>query len=181
MIACAPDPRAADTRELTLKHAALELPGPPAALVPADLNGDGRMDLVVAVVYTAYDELSFERAEGFVQMTEIVPALFDRRELRVYLADGQGGYRRAADPPPLPATVHTIEAGPVGIPVIALTDEGVSSLSLGGSAGPSGLTLKPLVADQSVLAGSGSFLPGLEMVKDLDGDRKPDLLLPAAG
>ena len=71
--------------DLPARHVVLDLPGPPASIIPADLNGDGRMDLAVAVLYSEYEDLEFEKAQGFVQITEIVPALFERRQLRAWL------------------------------------------------------------------------------------------------
>lgn len=41
------------------------------------------------------------------------------------------------------------------------------------------LVLEPVVADPPVLAGTGSFLAGLDLVQDATGDGVPDLLLPA--
>ena len=167
----------AEPRQPALRHVALDLPGPPAALIPADLNGDGLPDLLVPLVYTEYEETVFERLDGMVQVTEVVPTLFDRRELWAWLAHPDGTFQRAGAPLPLPASVHTIEAGPPGFPAVALTDEGVWALRL--TQTPPSLGWTPLIADRSVLAGGGSFVPGLEMVRDLDGDGRADILLPA--
>ncbi len=179
-LVCPPAGVAAE--KLALNHLALDLPGPPAAVVPADMNGDGLVDLVIPLVYTEYEAIASERVEGLVQVTEVVPALFDRREVRVYLAGADGTYRPAADPLPLPPTVHAIEVGPDGLPVVALTSEGLSALHLisSGPGGTASLVLDPILADPSAMAGSGSFLPGLELVVDLDANRLKDILLPAA-
>jgi hypothetical protein len=87
--------------------------------------------------------------------------------------------------------VISLEAGPPGIPIAVLTDEGISSLRLdmhpaavegaapdGPPPGP-GLVLTPLITDRPVLAGSKSLIPRLDMIRDLDGDGTWDLLLPA--
>jgi hypothetical protein len=173
----------AEPRPLALRHVTFDLPGPPVELVPADLNGDGLTDLLVPVVYTQYEENAYERVDGLIHITEVVPALLDRRELRGWLAQPDGTYRMVEPPLALPASVHSVEAGPPGAPAIALTDEGVATVRLrersGSSGGGAELVLEPLISDPPVLAGSGSYLPGLEMASDLDGDRIPDLMLPA--
>jgi hypothetical protein len=171
--------RAAPARKLELRRETLSLPGPPASLVPADLNGDGLRDLAAVVAYTEWDEIGMDRFEGLVQVTTIVPALFDRRELRAWLAEPGGGYREAAPPLPLPTSVLTLEEGPPGLPLVALTDEGLSAVRLNeGAEGPT-LELVPLLEDPPVLAGSETFLPELSLVRELDGDGTPDLALPA--
>lgn len=168
---------AAEPRQPALRHVTLDLPGAPAALIPADLNGDGLPDLLVPLVYTQYEETAFERLDGMVQVTEVVPTLFDRRELWAWLARPDGTFERVGAPLPLPASVHSIEAGPPGFPAVGLTDDGVSVVRLTGT--PPSLNWEPLIADRSVLAGGGSFVPGLEIVRDLDGDGGADILLPA--
>jgi len=171
--------RAAGAERLALRHVPLDLPGAPAAVIPADVNGDGLPDLVLVLAYTEYQSVSFDRIEGIVQVTEVVPALFDRREIRVWLAEEGGGYRPAGGPLVLPISVHSVEAGPPGIPAIAVTDEGLSALRFAGPAGAGALILEPLVEAPTILAGAQTLLPGLGIVRDLDGDRSPDVLLPA--
>ena len=180
LVLCSLPALAAAPRQPTLRHVTLDLPGPPAALIPADLNQDGLPDLIVPLVYTRYEETAFERLDGMVQVTEVVPTLYDRREVRAWLARPDGSLEPLGAPLPLPVTVHTLEPGPSGqpgSPAVALTDEGVWALRLKGE--PPALGWEPLIADRSVLAGGGSFVPGLEIVRDLDGDGLTDILLPA--
>ena len=79
---------------LALRHVELDLPGPPSKVIPHDLNRDGELDLVVVVAYTEFDEIGEDRIENMIQFSTVIPAVFDRREIRAWLADGQGGYRR---------------------------------------------------------------------------------------
>lgn len=169
---------AAATKPLALRRVPLDLPGIPAAVVPADLDRDGRPDLLVVVAYTEIQEIGFDRIEGMVQIATVIPAVFDRREIRAYLQDAGGGYRQAGDPLPLDPSVLAIEAGPPGLAAIALTDDGVSEVRLSPGPGPA-LALVPIIEDRPVLAGTASFLPDLGLVRDLDGDGIADLLLPA--
>ena len=172
---------------LPLRHVALELPSAPAEILPADLDGDGRKDLVIVMARTEWGEIGNDRIEGMVQISEVVPALFDRREAIAFLARPDGSYARLGAPMELPDSVLSIEPGPAGVPLVALTDEGAASIRM--AAEPSGtdedgqprpgLRLDPLIADPPVLAHSRTLLSRLDLVSDLDGDGTEDLLLPA--
>lgn len=176
-------PSAATAAGIDFHQQSLELPGAPAALVPADLDGDGIRDLAVVVVYTDWDQIGIEettemdQVEGLVEVLTIVPVLLDRREIRAYLGRPEGGYEAAGEPIPLPLSVLTLEPGPPGVPVLALTDEGASALSF--DRGSGALRFDPLIESPPVLAGTGTFLAGLELVADVTGDGVGDLLLPA--
>jgi hypothetical protein len=178
----APAP-AASAAALDFREQSLHLPGAPAALVPADLDGDGLQDLAVVVVYTEWDQIGVEeltemdQVEGLVEVLTIVPVLLDRREVRAFLGRPGGGLEPAGEPLPLPLSVLTLEPGPPGIPALALTDDGASALRFDREAGA--LVLEPLLSDPPVLAGTGSFLAGLDLVRDATGDGVEDLLLPA--
>ncbi len=174
---------AAPGKPLDLQRVRLELPGAPAVVVPADLNGDGRLDLTVVVAYTEHGEIGIEESshmegvDGLVEVLTVVSALLDRREVRAYLADGAGGYRLAGEPLALSPSVISLEAGPPSQPVLALTDEGVSVLRLSAEGA---LSLEPWIAEPPVLAGAGAFVPRLGLARDLDGDLVPDFLLPTS-
>ena len=59
-----PGVSAARKERLELSLYQLELPGAPAALVPADLDGDGVRDLAVVIAYTQWDQIAIsERSE----------------------------------------------------------------------------------------------------------------------
>jgi hypothetical protein len=177
----APAPNAGRLSSSSLRGLSLELPGAPAAVISADVDADGRRDLVVVVAYNQWDEIAITESstmddvQGLVDVMTIVPAVIDRREVRVYRAKGDGGY----EPPlslPLPVSVLSLEAGPPGAPVVAVTDEGASVLRFDP---PGALRLEPWIADPPVTAGTGNFLGDLGVMRDVNGDGFPDLLLPA--
>lgn len=171
----------AAARPAALGSWSLDLPGAPAAVIPADLDGDGRLDLTVVVAYQQWDRIAIDESttmdgvEGLVEVMTVVPFLFDRREVRVFLAT-PGAYQELPLPLPLPLSVLSMEAGPPGVPVLALTDDGVSALRLGPG---NTLRLEPILADPPVLAGTGGFVSNLGIVRDVTGDGVGDLLLPA--
>ncbi|MGH9868098.1 MAG: FG-GAP repeat domain-containing protein [Candidatus Polarisedimenticolia bacterium] len=174
-------PAFAGTPALPARHVVLDLPGPPASIVPADLNDDGEMDLAVVVLYSEYEELEFEKAQGFVQFTEIVPALFERRQLRGWLRQPDGSYTPAGPPMEMPTSLLSIEAGTGGTPLIALTDDGVARLRLSGPAGSAVFVMEPVITAAPALRGAGSFIPGLDLLRDMDGKAGEELLMPGLG
>ena len=163
---------------LSLRRLTLDLPGPPSTVIGTDLNGDGRRDLVVVLAWGEWVEIGDDRTEGLVQFTEVVPALFDRREARAWLGTESGDYVALEKPLPLPTSVLTAEAGPPGVPVLALTDDGIAAIRLADDGRE--LSLVPLVHDPPVLARAETFLPRLGLVRDMDSDGIADVLHPAA-
>ncbi|MEM7355799.1 MAG: hypothetical protein AAF657_33595, partial [Acidobacteriota bacterium] len=172
---------------LDLRHQAIELPGAPSAILPADVDGDGRQDLVVAVAYTEWDQIGIEETvamddiDGLVEVLTIVPSLMDRRELWVFLGQEGGGYRPLAQPMVLDSSVLTFDHGPPGQPIVALTDDGLAALRLTGESDARHSELVPIVSDRSILTRTGTFVPDLGLAHDLDGDGQRDLLFPTFG
>jgi hypothetical protein len=181
LLAAALAPAPAAAARLRLTELSLPLPAAPASVLPVDLDGDGARDLLVFLVYTRWDQkVVEERAtmdgiEGFMEVMTIVPALLDRRELWLFRGDGRGGYAPAGEPLPMPLSVHSLLAG--DDVVLALTDDGVSEVVW--QPQPGTLALVPRLAARSRLAGTGVFLPALELLADLTGDGRPELLFPA--
>ena len=170
---------AARGERLALRHVSLDLPGPPSKVIPYDLDGDGRMDLAVVVAYTEIEEIGEDRIENMVQISTVIPAVFDRREVHAYLGTESGEYVSAGAPLELPPSTLHMEPGPPGAGIIALTDEGLSRLRFeAGGEGPS-LQLEPVLRDPPILAGTRSFYASLELVHDLNGDGIDDVLLPS--
>ena len=163
--------------KLALRHLTLDLPGPPAKVIPVDVDGDGRRDLVVVVAYTEIEEIGDSRLEGMVEFTTVIPAVFDRREVRVYLA--RGARYAPALALELPADVLHMEAAAGSAGVIALTDAGLSRLEYDPSGETAVLSLQPVISARPVLAGTRSFYASLELLHDLNGDGVADVLFPA--
>ncbi len=135
---------------------------------------------MVVVAYTEINEIGEDRVENLVLVTQVIPALFDRREIRAYLATADGTYLPTVNPLPLPPSVLHLEAGPPGVGLIALTDEGISRLRLDADEAPATLRLEPVIVDPPLLAGTGTFFAALTLVHDLDGDGLGDVLLPSS-
>ncbi|MEM7480909.1 MAG: VCBS repeat-containing protein [Acidobacteriota bacterium] len=171
----------AGASKVRLEPRQIEIPGAPAAIVPTDLNGDGVRDLAILVAATRWDSLSvsetveMDEIEGLMEVMTVVPALVERRELWFFLGREDGSYATGADPLSLPPSVLSLAAGPPGAPLVALTDAGLEAVRLS----PDGLTFEPLVDDPPVLAGTDAFLPDLDLLHDLDGDDRLDLIMPA--
>lgn len=177
-------PAFAAREKLALRYLPLPLPGAPSAVVAADVDGDGLRDLAVVVAYTKWGEIEITEStkmddvEGLTEVLTVIPSLVERREIRVFPGRLDGGFGPGSVGLPIDMSFLTIEAGPPGLPVVAMTDDGLSVLRMKkGETGPE-LSWEAVLAERSVLAGTGTFLPNLGLVRDVDADGKADLLFP---
>ncbi len=179
-------PASSAARNQKVQQVSLELPGAPSLVLSADVDQDGRLDLAVVVAYTEWDQIDIQEVsemqgvEGFVEVLTVIPALTDRRELWVFRATEDGGYEPLTEALPLELSILSMAATSDGSKIVALTDQGVSLLRFGDEGEGPHLQLDRWLEEEPVMAGSGAFLPNLELLHDLDGDGDEDLLLPTA-
>jgi len=185
-LACLCLPASSAARHQRVRQVSLELPGAPSLVLSADVDEDGRLDLAVVVAYTEWDQIDIQEVsemqgvEGLVEVLTVIPALTDRRELWVFRATEDGGYEPLTEALPLELSVLSLAATSDGSKIVALTDQGVSLLRFRGEGEGPQLELVRWLEEEPVMAGSGAFLPNLELLHDLDGDGEEDLLLPTA-
>lgn len=180
-------PASAAREKLELRYLPLPLPGAPAAVVPADVDGDGQRDLAVIVAYTRWGQIEIEESakmddiEGLVEVLTIIPSLVERREIRVFPGRPDGGFGPGSVALAIDASILTVEAGPPGLPVVAMTNDGLSVLRMKpGASGPPELSWETVLSERSLLAGTSTFLPNLGLVRDVDGDGRADVLFPTS-
>ncbi len=170
--------------EMALREVSIDLPGAPAVVVPADVDGDGLSDLVVVIAYTEWSQIvteesvEMDQVEGLVEMMTIVPALADRRELHLYRGLESGGFEPFGAPLELDLSILSVMRGPDGIPIVALTDDGLSRLEILRGEEGDALRFEPILERRSVLSYTGTLLPQLDLFFDLDHDGRLDLLFP---
>lgn len=178
---------AAPADPLERQTTSIELDALPAQVTPVQLDDDPELELAIVAVRTGWSEIAVEETAeidavgGLVAILTIVPALLERRELRLFdRVDGR--WEPWAEPLELDVDVHTLEAlDRPGAPLAVLTDGGVDAIAVTTSGGARRLERRPLIEQPTALARSATFLPSVEWLHDLDGDRWSDLLLPVDG
>lgn len=157
----------------------LELPGPPVSFIPADLDDDDRGDLLVVVAVVEWASLAsselveMDQIEGLVEVMTVVPAVVSRREV-VAFRGVEAGFAAWGSAVELPAGTVTVEAGGPIAPAIAVTGDGAFAIE----AGAEGPEFRRLIDLPNAFAGVGDLVPELGLVRDLDGDGRPELMLP---
>jgi len=175
VLALLPTPtQGARAQRLELRPLELHLDGPPVAVIPGDLDGDGRMDLLIVTAYTYWGETGSHRTEmvdgRMWEIVSVIPTLKDRREIQLYLAQEAGHYLPAAPPQDLSFSILAFDRGPSGHPILALTHDGLSDVLFDHQATSEPLSFSPLIQQAPVFSGSKSLLPGYRFTRDVDGD-----------
>jgi hypothetical protein len=177
-------PAFAAREKLALRYLPLPLPGAPSSVVAADVDGDGLRDLAVVVAYTKWGEIEISEStkmddvEGLTEVLTVIPSLVERREIRVFPGRPGGGFGPGSVGLPIDMSFLTVEAGPPGLPIVAMTDDGLSVLRMKTRESGFELSWDKVFDERSVLAGTGTFLPNLGLVRDVDGDGRADVLFP---
>lgn len=159
--------------KLELKLHRLELPGPVAQILPLDRDGDGDLDLALVVAFVEVGSISEDRYEEMMQISTVVPAYFNRRELW-WAVRGEDGYAIEDDGRALPEGVVALAGSGRGL--IAMTHDGIARIADEGEA----LVALPLASRRSLISGADEFLADLDWTADLDGDGRLDAILPLA-
>jgi hypothetical protein len=165
----------AKPQPLALRRVDVALPGPPSTVLATDVDGDGREDLLVVTAYTQWGSISEDRVEDAVDITEVVPALFDRREILPFLAQADGRYRPGTAFA-MPPTWIALARGTGKYPALALTEGGIEGVSWSAEGA---LVATPLLAEPSAFAGARTFLTDFAFLHDVDADGRRDALIPA--
>lgn len=163
---------------LEFRRTEISLPAAPSRILSADLDGDGRRDLLTVVAYTRWGQVSSDRVEDAVMITEVVPALFERLEARAWLAEAGGGFVPVAAPLPLDASVHAIDEGEGELPVVLMRDGGLWGIRAIREEGGAVLRFDVLREEAGAFDGSEAFLPTLRLTADVDGDGIREVLFP---
>ncbi len=166
----------------------VQLPANPVDVAVGDVDGDGRAEIVLLLLYPAWGSAAEVRDTKEGQEVDVVAALQDRRELRAYGIEGGTRLRLAAPPLPLDGSIFAIDALPRGGPVVAMTATGPARVvvqpAVAGSPGETPtataarLALIPVAEVQPVFAGVERFFSFAPLLTDLDGDGQPESLVP---
>ncbi len=161
----------------------LMLPGIPAAVIPAEVNGDGIQDLAIVVAYTNWgdvttvEEARFDGVEGMVMVMSVVSSLIEHRELRIYPGLSGGGYGAPLPSLELATSIHALAAGHPTFPLIAITDDGLAAVRFDPATASMPLSIEALIERPNLYSKSATFYPDLDFLVDLNNDEIPDVLL----
>ncbi len=131
------------------------LPASPDAFAFGDVDGDGRPELVLLLVWPSWSSVSVMReSEPSVYEVDVVPALEDRRELWAFRLEN-GSFVRAAEPLRIGREVLALGPERPGRTAVALTDDGLQRVTVHpGEKGVPQVALERLAALTPLAAGS---------------------------
>lgn len=106
----------ARSERLEFRNFELELAGPPVTILSADLDHDGRNDLLVVTAFTYWGQTGSHSSREFegrvIEAVEVIPTLVDRREFRLFLAGPDREFVPAGPAQSVPPSVHAFAEGP---------------------------------------------------------------------
>lgn len=131
------------------------LPASPDAFALGDVDGDGRAELVLLLVWPSWSSVSVMReSQPSVYEVDVVPAIEDRRELWAFRLEN-GSLVRAAEPLRVGREVLALGPERRGDTAVALTDDGLSRIAVHpDEKGTPRLALERLAALTPLAAGS---------------------------
>ena len=157
---------------LQRRHQRVALPAAPSQVIPLDADGDGDGDLALVLAYTEVDEVTQSRIEDMMEVSTVVPAMFQRREVAWLIAEPDGFALRAERWPLELSILALAHDGAGGL--LALHDDGVGRLVRNAD----GVALQPLIEAEPSLARCRQFFPQFRFAHDVDNDGLLDIVLP---
>lgn len=165
--------------------ASVQLPANPVDVAAGDVDGDGSAEIALLLVYPGWGSAAEVRDTREGQEVDVVAAIEDRRELRIYDVERGSLLALAAPPLTVGGEVFALDALPRGGPVVAMTATGPATLAIVSAPGAPGepekrLVLVPVAQERPLFAGVERFFSFAPLVADVDGDASPESLVPTA-